>query len=99
VDGGAAANDLLMQIQADVLGVPVVRPKNVETTVLGAAYLAGIAAGVWSDREAVRSTWEVDRRFEPRWSTDERTTRLAAWREAVSRTLAAPQSERRLPPA
>jgi glycerol kinase len=87
VDGGAAANDLLMQIQADVLGVPVVRPKNVETTVLGAGYLAGIAVGVWEDRQDVRASWEVDRRFEPTWSEDQRTSRYAAWKEAVSRSL------------
>ena len=87
VDGGAAANDLLMQIQADVLGVPVVRPRNVETTVLGAAYLSGIAVGVWNDREDVRATWEVDRRFEPGWSEDERASRYAGWKDAVGRAL------------
>ena len=86
VDGGAAANDLLMQIQADVLGVPVVRPKNVETTVLGAAYLSGLASGVWGSREDVRQSWEVDRRFEPTWSDDERQRRYSAWQEAVGRT-------------
>lgn len=87
VDGGAAANDLLMQIQADVLGVPVVRPRNLETTVLGAAYLSGLAVGVWSDREEVRATWEVDRRFEPSWSELERASRYAGWKDAVGRTL------------
>lgn len=87
VDGGASRNDLLMQIQADVLGVPVVRPRNIETTVLGAAYLAGIGAGVWKDREEVRATWEVDRRFEPTWSEDERLSRHASWTEAVNRAL------------
>jgi glycerol kinase len=86
VDGGAAANDLLMQIQADVLGVPVVRPKNVETTVLGAAYLSGLASGVWDSREDVRQSWEVDRRFEPTWSDAERESRYRAWQEAVART-------------
>jgi glycerol kinase len=87
VDGGASKNDLLMQIQGDVLGVPVVRPKHVETTVLGAAYLAGMAVGVWADREAVRESWEVDRRFEPSWSDDERESRHAAWKAAVGRAL------------
>ena len=87
VDGGASKNDLLMQIQADVLGVPVVRPKNIETTALGAAYLAGIGAGVWRDREAVRTTWEIDRRFEPTWREEEREQRYAGWKEAVSRAL------------
>lgn len=85
VDGGASANDLLMQIQADVLGVPVVRPKNVETTVLGAAYLAGIASGVWAGREDVRESWEVDKRFEPSISESERESRVASWLEAVER--------------
>ncbi len=89
VDGGASRNDLLMQIQADVLGVPVVRPVNVETTVLGAAYLAGLAVGVWADREDVRESWAVDRRFEPTWSADERATRYAGWKDAVRRALTA----------
>ncbi len=87
VDGGASKNDLLMQIQADVLGVPVVRPQHVETTVLGAAYLAGLAVGVWADREDVRESWAVDRTFEPTWSEDERATRYAGWQAAVSRTI------------
>ncbi len=86
VDGGAAANDLLMQIQADVLGVPVVRPKNVETTVLGAAYLSGLASGVWNSREDVRQSWEIDRRFEPSWNEVERERRYRDWQEAVDRT-------------
>lgn len=87
VDGGAAANDLLMQIQANVLGVPVVRPKNVETTVLGAAYLSGLASGVWNDRDDVRESWEVDRRFEPAWSDDEREAHYRRWKDAVARSL------------
>jgi len=85
VDGGAAANDLLMQIQADVLGVPVVRPKNVETTVLGAAYLAGVGCGVWAGRDDVRQSWEVDRRFEPAITDSDREARVADWHEAVAR--------------
>jgi glycerol kinase len=88
VDGGASRNDLLMQIQANVLGVPVVRPKHVETTVLGAAYLAGLGVGLWTDPNEVRETWEVDRRFEPEWSEDERSTRQAGWADAVRRTIA-----------
>jgi glycerol kinase len=87
VDGGASRNDLLMQIQADVLGVPVVRPEYVETTVLGAAYLAGLAVGVWNDRDDVRSSWAVDRRFEPAWPSDERETRYAGWKSAVRQAL------------
>jgi glycerol kinase len=87
VDGGAVANDLLVQIQADVLGVPVVRPKNVETTALGAAYLAGLAVGVWESRDDIRTHWQEDRRFEPRWSADERESRYAGWKDAVGRAL------------
>jgi glycerol kinase len=87
VDGGASRNDLLMQIQANVLGVPVVRPKQVETTVLGAAYLAGLGVGVWTDPTEVRETWEVDKRFEPEWSEDERANRMAGWADAVRRTI------------
>ncbi len=87
VDGGASRNDLLMQIQADVLGVPVVRPEYVETTVLGAAYLAGMAVGVWSDREAVRDSWRMGRRFEPSWSADERDLRYAGWQRAVRQSM------------
>ncbi|HWV25530.1 MAG TPA: glycerol kinase GlpK, partial [Thermomicrobiales bacterium] len=85
VDGGAAQNDLLMQMQADVLGVPVVRPKNVETTVLGAAYLAGMGVGIWTDREDVRTSWEIDRRFEPKIDAAERSLRIEQWQDAVGR--------------
>lgn len=85
VDGGASVNNTLMQIQADVLQVPVVRPKITETTALGAAYLAGLAAGVWPDREAIRQQWQVDRRFEPQISADEAAARRATWRRAVDR--------------
>ena len=86
VDGGASRNDLLMQIQADVLGVPVVRPQQVETTVLGAAYLAGLGVGLWSTPEDVRESWAVDRRLEPQWTAEERASRYAAWQEAVARS-------------
>jgi glycerol kinase len=85
VDGGAARNDLLLQIQADVLGVPVVRPTNVETTALGAAYLAGLASGLWRDRDEIAAKWREDRRFEPAISADERETGYATWRRAVDR--------------
>jgi glycerol kinase len=87
VDGGAAGNDLLMQIQADLLGVPVVRPKVTETTALGAAYLAGLATGVWKSPESLRGQWQVDRVFEPMIGGDERERRLNLWRKAVSRSL------------
>ena len=87
VDGGAAANDLLMQFQADILGVPVVRPKVLETTALGAAYLAGLYTGVWSSQEEIAAQWRMDRRFEPTMARAEAGALLARWREAVSRSL------------
>ena len=79
VDGGAAANDFLMQFQADILGAPVQRPAITETTALGAAFLAGIAAGFWRDSEEIAGQWRVERVFEPRMSTDEREGRYALW--------------------
>ena len=87
VDGGAANNDLLMQMQADLLGLPVLRPKETETTALGAAYLAGLTAGIWESTEEVASLWREDRRFEPSIGADERAARLVQWRRAVERTL------------
>jgi glycerol kinase len=86
VDGGAAANDLLMQIQADLLGVPVVRPKVTETTALGAAYLAGLAVGIWKDREELANQWQENRRFEPALAESERQSRYLRWQEAVKRS-------------
>jgi len=86
VDGGATANDLLMQFQADVLGVPVVRPKILETTALGAAYLAGLTVDLWASREEIAAQWQVERRFEPRMERGEACERLARWREAVGRS-------------
>jgi glycerol kinase len=85
VDGGASANNLLMQFQADVLGVPVVRPRVLETTALGAAYLAGLAVGFWKDRTEIHNTWQLDRDFEPKMSRDERAHRRARWSEALNR--------------
>lgn len=87
VDGGAARNDLLMQFQADLLGVPVIRPAVTETTALGAAYLAGIAAGFWVDENAVTERWKIDRVFDPRMSRDAAETRLKEWGRAVERCL------------
>jgi glycerol kinase len=87
VDGGAASNDLLMQIQADLLGRPVLRPRVNETTALGASYLAGLGAGLWSSEEEVASLWELDRRFEPQIGADQREERYALWRRAVERAL------------
>ena len=85
VDGGAAANDLLMQFQADVLGVPVVRPQVVETTALGAAYLAGLAVGYWTSDADVVANWRVDRRFEPSMPRDRVAQMRARWEKAVER--------------
>ena len=85
VDGGAAANDLLMQIQADLLGVEIVRPAMLETTALGAAFLAGLAVGVWSDLDAVRQHWRCDRRFNRGCSADAVEQHLIGWRAAVER--------------
>jgi glycerol kinase len=87
VDGGATVNDSLMQLQADVLGVPVVRPVVAETTALGAAYAAGLAAGVWTTLEELRLHWKADKQWEPRWSEDRRQHGYAAWKKAVERTL------------
>jgi len=86
VDGGATANDLLMQIQADLVGVPVVRPRVTETTALGAAYLAGLAVGFWSGEEEIAGLWARDRVFEPRIGRDLAELRLAGWRRAVERS-------------
>jgi glycerol kinase len=85
VDGGASANNLLLQLQADVLQLPVVRPKVIETTALGAAYLAGLAVGAWKTRDEIATHWQADRRFEPQISGDEAASRRARWREAVER--------------
>ena len=86
VDGGAAANDTLMQFQADILGVPVLRPKVLETTALGAAYLAGLAAGVWKDTAAIGRQWAVGRRFEPAMPGSEAKARMQGWTRALQRS-------------
>ena len=87
VDGGATVNDTLMQLQADVLGVPVVRPVVPETTALGAAYAAGLAVGFWKDLETLRRNWKVDRQWEPTWSADRRDEAYRGWKKAVERTF------------
>ncbi|ORW11930.1 glycerol kinase [Mycobacterium kyorinense] len=87
VDGGITANDLCMQIQADVLGVDVVRPVVAETTALGAAYAAGLAVGFWAGPDELRANWREDKRWSPSWSDDEREAAYAGWRKAVQRTL------------
>ena len=86
VDGGGSANNLTMQFQADILGVPVVRPKIIETTALGAAYLAGLAVAYWDSPDALTGQWQIDRRFEPNMGSDERAERMGRWREAVRRS-------------
>jgi glycerol kinase len=85
VDGGASVNDLLMQFQADVLGVPVVRPQVTETTALGAAYLAGLATGFWAGPEELRAKRQGDKRFEPRMDPADRAERRGRWQKAVER--------------
>ena len=87
VDGGAVANNLLMQFQSDILGVPVDRPVVTETTALGAAYLAGLAVGVWANKENLIQNWQLNRRFEPTMGADERAKLYAGWQKAVKRSM------------
>ncbi|WP_431042650.1 glycerol kinase GlpK [Streptomyces sp. P1-3] len=87
VDGGVTANDLCMQIQADVLGVPVSRPVVPETTALGAAYAAGLATGFWQDTDELRSHWQESKRWQPQWSEERRTEGYEGWKRAVERSL------------
>jgi len=86
VDGGAARNDLLMQFQADLLDVSVVRPESTETTALGAAYLAGLAVGFWTGTDQIARNWRAGKRFEPSMAAGEREALLGGWRRAVART-------------
>jgi glycerol kinase len=87
VDGGATVNDTLMQLQADILGVPVVRPVVAETTALGAAYAAGLAVGFWKDLDDLVGNWRMDKQWEPRWNAEQRDAAYAGWQKAVQRTL------------
>ena len=87
VDGGVTANELCMQTQADVLGVPVSRPVVAETTALGAAYAAGLATGFWRDTDELRAHWHESRRWDPQWSDEQRSTGYTGWKKAVERTL------------
>ena len=87
VDGGVTANDLAMQLQADVLGVPVSRPVVAETTALGAAYAAGLATGFWSTTEELRANWNESKRWSPTWTDQQRADGYAGWKKAVQRTL------------
>ena len=87
VDGGAAANDFLLEFQADLIGQPVFRPVCIETTSLGAAYLAGLATGYWKGTDDIMSNWQLDKEFAPAMSEDRREELLAGWHQAVERTL------------
>ena len=87
VDGGMTANELLMQFQADVLGVPVIRPAVTETTALGAAYAAGLAVGFWSSQDELRERWSEDKRWEPQMESEERERAYAKWKKAVTRSF------------
>ncbi len=92
VDGGASANDLLMQFQSDILGVNLRRPKYLETTSLGAVFAAGLGAGIWTDLEEIETTWKEDRVFNPRFDSKQREEALSRWSLAVARTLLHPNS-------
>ena len=87
VDGGAVANNFLMQFQSDILGVPVDRPKVIETTALGAAYLAGLAVGYWKDKQDISAKWQIDRTFKPEMDDDKKDGLYKGWKKAVERAL------------
>jgi glycerol kinase len=87
VDGGACVNDLLMQFQADLLGIAVVRPAVIETTALGAAYLAGLATGVYQSTDELTQLWKVERRFEPNMARTQAAELMARWEHAVRQTV------------
>jgi glycerol kinase len=87
VDGGMVANEALMQFQADILGVPVVRPKVTETTALGAAYAAGLAVGFWKDLDDMRANWGEDKRWESKMDSAERDRQMRLWKKAVTKSM------------
>jgi glycerol kinase len=87
VDGGMVHNSLLMQFQADILGVPVVRPVVAETTALGAAYAAGLAVGYWSNLDDLRRNWQIDRTWQPAMDDETRATLYRGWKKAVGRAM------------
>jgi glycerol kinase len=87
VDGGMVFNELLMQFQADILNVPVIRPKVAETTALGAAYAAGLAVGFWKDYDELRANWGMDKQWKPSMSTEKRNSLFASWKKAVTKTF------------
>jgi glycerol kinase len=86
VDGGAAINNLLMQFQSDMLDAPVYRPKTLETTALGAAYLAGLAVGYWDGIDDIKNQWQMDRKFEPTMAKDESKRLISGWNKALGRS-------------
>jgi glycerol kinase len=83
VDGGASANNFLMQVQSDIINAPVKRPSCIETTAMGAAYLAGLAVGYWESKEEVIRNWEVDKVFKPKLEEEEREKKIKGWKKAV----------------
>jgi glycerol kinase len=87
VDGGVTANEVCMQLQADIIGAAVSLPRVAETTALGAAYAAGLAVGFWSSKDELRKNWKEARRFEPSWSPERRAAGYAGWKKAITRTL------------
>ena len=87
MDGGATVNDFLMQLQADILGMLVVRPTVKETTALGAAYAAGLATGFWDGLDALKANWDKDRTFEPGWNQARREEGYKGWKKAVKRAM------------
>jgi glycerol kinase len=87
VDGGMVGNELLMQFQADVLGVPVIRPVIAETTALGAAYAAGLAVGFWSSTDEIRANWAAGRTWQPAMDATDRDARYSTWKKAVTKTF------------
>jgi len=87
VDGGMVVNETLMQFQADILGVPVIRPVVAETTALGAAYAAGLAVGFWATEDDIRTNWAEDKRWEPKMSTEDREKAYKQWKKAVTKTF------------
>jgi glycerol kinase len=87
VDGGMVVNELLMQFQADILNVPVVRPRVAETTALGAAYAAGLSVGFWSNFDELRANWGIGREWTPNMEEQTRADLFASWKKAVTRTL------------
>jgi glycerol kinase len=86
VDGGASKNNFLMQFQSDIIAAPIRRPQCVETTAMGAAYLAGLAVGYWKNKEEVLSSWAIDREFTPTMSEEERVKQVTGWEQAVRAT-------------